>query len=423
MEQPRQAAAVKREQVCSTSVKTERGSRVVLDIGVFGARGIPSTYSGYETFLTVLLPELAARGHRVTMYCRNGEVPDARYYRGVRCVRLPAFRSKQLSTPSHGLVAAASARAARHDVVFVVNVANAAYCLLSRLSGQRMVLNTDGQEWLRGKWGVVGRRVFRSSAGLARWAANAVVADCNAMRSVYLEEFATDSTVIPYCWAGVVPSEPPPNLRSMGLSARRYFIAGGRLVPENQVAEITRAYLGSGLPHPIVVLGTANYRSPVSVQLEWMAAHDQRVILGGHIDDRAGYCGLVRDALAYIHGHLVGGMNPSLLDAMGSGARIVAASTPFNRETLGEAGDYFERPDHALSKLLRVVAVETPEAGDARRSAARSRALSHFSLTAVSAAHEALFLAVALRPVWTRTRLETQWEKALTPPPRLEPAE
>ena len=39
-----------------------------LDVGVFGARGIPSTYSGYETFLTTLLPRLAARGHRVTMY-------------------------------------------------------------------------------------------------------------------------------------------------------------------------------------------------------------------------------------------------------------------------------------------------------------------------------------------------------------------
>ena len=45
-----------------------------LDIGVFGARGIPSTYSGYETFLTTLLPALADRGHDVTMYCRPGEV-------------------------------------------------------------------------------------------------------------------------------------------------------------------------------------------------------------------------------------------------------------------------------------------------------------------------------------------------------------
>ena len=42
-----------------------------LNIGVFGGRSIPSTYSGYETFLTTLLPNLAARGHTVTMYCRR----------------------------------------------------------------------------------------------------------------------------------------------------------------------------------------------------------------------------------------------------------------------------------------------------------------------------------------------------------------
>ena len=44
-----------------------------LDIGVYGARGVPSTYSGYETFLTTLLPELVRRGDRATKYCRPGD--------------------------------------------------------------------------------------------------------------------------------------------------------------------------------------------------------------------------------------------------------------------------------------------------------------------------------------------------------------
>ena len=381
-----------------------------LDVGVFGARGIPSTYSGYETFLTVLLPELAARGHRVTMYCRDGAVPEGGSYRGVRCVRLPSLRSKQLSTPTHGLVSAVAARAARHDVVFVVNVANAAYCLLSRMSGQRMVLNTDGQEWLRGKWGVAARRVFLASARLTRWAANSVVADCAAMRAIYADQFSTESTVIPYCWGETVPAEDPPLLARLGLPARGYFVAAGRLVPENQLAEMTRAYLESGLPHPILVLGAANYASPVSEALARMAADDRRIVLGGHVDDRSEYCAIVRNAIAYLHGHQVGGMNPSLLDAMGSGARVVAAATPFNRETLGDTGDYFERPDSGLAELLRAVAGDAPGADDARRVAARARVVSEFSLAEVTAAHEALFSAVASRPVWSRTRLASRWE-------------
>ncbi|MEZ5321669.1 MAG: glycosyltransferase [Microthrixaceae bacterium] len=145
-----------------------------LDIGVYGARGIPSTYSGYETFLTLLLPELARRGDRVTMYCRSGEGFEGSDWQGVRRVVLPAVAGKNSSTLTHGAVAAMAARTARHDVVLVVNVANAAFCALGRYSGQPVVLNVDGQEWLRGKWGGVARYLprLRGSHDAARTASS-----------------------------------------------------------------------------------------------------------------------------------------------------------------------------------------------------------------------------------------------------------
>src|SRR3954451_19497438 len=96
-----------------------------LNVGVYGARGIPSTYSGYETFLTTLLPALAQRGHEVTMYCRRGQTAQSGRYQGVRRVVLPAIPGKQFNTLSHGAFAAVAARSRRHDVVLVVNVANA----------------------------------------------------------------------------------------------------------------------------------------------------------------------------------------------------------------------------------------------------------------------------------------------------------
>ena len=71
-----------------------------ISIGVYGARGVPSTYSGYETFLTTLLPELVGRGHDVTMYCRTGEGMDATPWRGVKRVVLPALPGKSFNTLS-----------------------------------------------------------------------------------------------------------------------------------------------------------------------------------------------------------------------------------------------------------------------------------------------------------------------------------
>jgi len=148
-----------------------RQSRV-LDVGVYGGRAIPSTYGGYETFLTTLLPELARRGHRVTMYCRTGVGSSDEPYLGVTRVVLPAVVSKQLNTLSHGVIAAAKSRQAGHDVVLVVNVANAPFTGLSRLTGQRVLLNTDGQEWLRGKWSPAGRWFFLNAARISRFSAD-----------------------------------------------------------------------------------------------------------------------------------------------------------------------------------------------------------------------------------------------------------
>ncbi|HMS12642.1 MAG TPA: glycosyltransferase [Microthrixaceae bacterium] len=156
-----------------------------LDIGVYGARGVPSTYSGYETFLTTLLPELVRRGDRVTMYCRPGDGMDNSEWEGVRRRVLPALPGKNFNTLTHGLVAGVAARLARHDVVLVVNVANAAYCAIGRYTRQPTLLNTDGQEWLRDKWGGTAKQVFHRSARIAGRCATALVADCEAMAAIW----------------------------------------------------------------------------------------------------------------------------------------------------------------------------------------------------------------------------------------------
>lgn len=379
-----------------------------LDIGVFGARGIPSTYSGYETFLTVLLPDLAARGHRVTMYCRAGEVESSGSYRGVRRVVLPSVRSKQLSTLTHGFVAAARTAGARHDVLLVVNVANAGACLASRMLGSRVVLNTDGQEWLRSKWGRVARGVFLASAHLARWSATALVSDSVAMRDIYRTRFGAESTVIPYCWTEIEPA-PVEDLMGYGVERRKYFVIAGRLNPENNADAIAAAYLETDLPFPLVVLGKANYASPVSRRLEELAGTDSRLVVAGHVDNRRDYALLVCESLAYLHGHSVGGINPSLLEAMGCGARVVALDTPFNREALGDGGDYFSEPSTDLGAALDRVVDEPEKLNQARRDEAGARARTRFSRPAVIDAYERLLTSVARRDRRPVAPMPTRW--------------
>ncbi len=381
-----------------------------LDIGVFGARSIPSTYSGYETFLTTLLPELVARGHSVTMYCRRGETDGTGDYLGVRRVLLPAIPGKQWNTLSHGLVASMRARAEDHDVVFAVNVANAPFCALHRFTNRPVVLNTDGQEWLRGKWGKAGRMFFKASARVAGHCATALVSDCEAMADVYRDEFHAQSTVIPYCVPALDLRKDTGVLQRVGVTRRGYFIVGARLNPENNVDAIAEAYARSSLPLPMVVLGAANYDSPVAARLHDLAARDPRIKVLGHIDDRSEFFQLLGAARSYLHGHSVGGMNPSLVEAMHAGAYIAALDTPFNRETLGAAGRYFTLD--SLAQVLGDVLDESEPTGEGLRVEAQGRATARYSVAAVVDGYEELLISAAVSPSRGPVVVPTRWSIA-----------
>jgi len=396
--------------VTSTS---DLGGSGPLEIGVYGARAIPSTYSGFETFLTTLLPELAAKGHRVTMYCRRGEDgSEASSYAGVGRVVLPAVPGKRFSTLSHGALASLVSRWSRHDVVLVVNPANSLFCWFNRLTGQPVVLNVDGQEWLRGKWGRVARRLFHFASRISGRSANALVADCRGMAEVFRDEFGAVSTVIPYCSPSFAWAPDPAVLVAQGVSPRAYLVTGGRLNPENNIDGIARAFSETDLPIPLLVLGAANYDSPVKRELERLAARDPRVRLLGHVGDRAAFLSMLNGATAYIHGHSVGGMNPSLVEAMRAGTLVVALDTVFNREVLDDAGLFFPGGIGwvgELAPILEHVTHLADEESDAYRAKAVVRAEVEFALVDVVEAYDDLLRETAGSLRRTSVRIPTRW--------------
>lgn len=381
-----------------------------LDIGVYGARGIPSTYSGYETFLTVLLPELVRRDHRVTMYCREGAVERESAHSGVSKRFLPALPTKSLSTITHGAVASLAARRAGHDVVLVVNVANAFFAPLHKWTGQSVVLNVDGQEWLRGKWGPLARRYFLQSARRARAATTGLITDSAAMGELYRDQFGASSTVIPYCWTELIPSSESILPDQYGLRAGQYFCQAGRLNPENNAVPVARAFHRSRSKMPLVILGSANYDSPVLRELKALAELDDRIRLVGHVANRSDYACIVKNAAVYVHAHSVGGVNPSLIEAMGVGAHILALGTDFNREALGVDGEYFAAFGDQLTATFDRLPDSAGEAGERSRSAAYVRVLSTYDLPSIADAYEDLLLRAAASPARRNINVATRWQ-------------
>jgi glycosyltransferase involved in cell wall biosynthesis len=361
-----------------------------LRIAMLGCRGIPSTYSGYETFFGELAPRLAARGHQVTVYCRRGifeERPSS--YRGVRLIYLPNIESKVLSTPTHTLLCMLDMLFRKVDVALVVNIVNAFQCVIPRLFGKQVAINVDGLDWKRGKWGSIGRKYFYSNAKwVGKICPRGVVADAYEMRRIYLEEFATPSVCIAY-GANIESSTNPEVLRDYGLEPFQYYLIASRLVPENNADLIVQAFERLRTDRQLAIAGAANYRSEFVERLK--RTKDPRVRFLGHVDSVERVKELHCNAYAYIHGHSMGGTNPALLKALGYGNCVLALRTPFNSEVLKDYGMFFERDAGDLARRLQELESNPQIVAECRRRAPE-RIREAYTWEKITEQYEELFL-------------------------------
>jgi glycosyltransferase involved in cell wall biosynthesis len=305
-------------------------------ISLVGTRGVPARYGGFETCVEEVGRRLVEAGHHVVVYCRpvpNGAAPLANH-RGIRLVHLPALRRKSLETLSHTALSLLHllSRRRRPDAVIVFNAANAPFLPLLRARRVPVATHVDGLEWKRGKWQNAGRRYYRIAESLAvRWS-DALIADAEGIADYYREEFRADTERIAY-GAPILEGQRHDRLSELSLEPGAYHLVVARLEPENHVDLIVEGYCSSSAKLPLVVVGSAPYADDYTRRLTDVA--DERVRFLGGVWDQELLDQLYANALSYVHGHSVGGTNPSLLRAIGAGAPTIAFDVGFNREVLG----------------------------------------------------------------------------------------
>ena len=316
-------------------------------IAILGTRGVPARYGGFETFAEELGSRLAARGHEVTVYGRDSSVPRGlRSYRGMRIVRLPAPRSKYLETVVHTLFSALHALPRHYDIVYICNAANAPSAALLRAFGRRVVLNVDGLEWQRAKWGPAGRAWHRGCAWLAAHLPIEIVTDAQVIQAHYRQAYGRETHYFAYgSLAGRSPDDG--TLARLGIEAGRYVLYVSRLEPENNAHVVLEAYRHVATDLPLVIVGDAPYASAYIDRLKRDA--DPRARFPGAVYG-AGYRALLSHAAAYVQTTEVGGTHPALVEAMGAQNAIAANDVPEHREVLGDAGLYYRGPPRACRR-------------------------------------------------------------------------
>ncbi|MGA2116718.1 MAG: DUF1972 domain-containing protein [Bryobacteraceae bacterium] len=351
-------------------------------IALLGTRGIPANYGGFETFAEEISTRLAARGHTVTVYCRERH-PETRY-RGVRLQYLPTIRHKYLDTIAHTAVSTAHLLFHRPDVALYCNGANALFTLWPRLARVPVVLNVDGIERKRKKWNTLAKAWYLLSEWLATVFPTAVVTDAETIRQYYRERYGKDSIFIPYgAEVGGVPSTAV--LERLRLSPKQYFLYVSRMEPENRALEVRQAFEQVDTPMHLALVGDAPYAQDYIRQVR--DTRDPRIAIPGAIYG-AGYLELDSHCFAYIHATEVGGTHPALIEAMGRGALVLYRDTPENAEVAGDAGIPFE-PDTLAARIRQVLSMSDEEQ-NALRARAMERVRQRYSWDAVTDAYEKL---------------------------------
>lgn len=318
-----------------------------LRFAMVGTRGVPAQYGGFETAVEEVGARLVERGHLVDVYCRN-EGQSLSEHRGMRLINAPAIRRRSLETLSHSGLSIAHAAWSRPDAMVVFNAANAPYLPFVRAARIPAAVHVDGLEWKRAKWAGAGARYYRRAEAMAARSGLPLIADARGIADHLRETYGRDSHFIPY---GAPILEPPSTLlANLGLEAGEYHLVVARMEPENHVSTAMQGHRLSGSPRPLVVVGSAPYESAYTREIDDLARHPGIRNLGA-VWDQDLLNQLYAHCRSYLHGHSVGGTNPSLLRALGCGAPVTAYDVNFNREVTAGHARFFTDPESVAAAI------------------------------------------------------------------------
>ena len=361
-----------------------------MKIAFLGSRGIPARYSGFETFYEQLTVRLAGRGHDVTVFNRYPFVPlKDPTYKGVKIIRLPTISHKSLDTIVHTFLSVLRLPFIRPDLVYFCGVGNAIFCLPCRWLDIPTIINVDGEDWARKKWGGFASRWLLWSEAWASRFADIVVADARVIQKRYRELYDRETIFVPY--GANIPTQTPASdiLSRLGLEPDGYILFVSRLVPENRAELLIEAFKGITTDKKLVIVGDAPYSEEYKQSLR--DAADDRVVFAGYVfaDD---YAAISRQAALFCLPSGIDGTRPVLLDQMGFGNCIVVRNSPANIEVAGDAAATFDG-DHEVESLRATIAdlLNHPEERTRLGAAAKERVARLYDWEVITSQYEEMF--------------------------------
>ena len=363
-----------------------------MKIALLGTRGVPASYSGFETCVEQLGKRLVTKGHNVTVYCRSHHITyPENHYEGMRLIKLPTIPNKYLDTILHSFLSSIHALFENYDIALYFIAGNSPVTWIPRIVGTKTIINVDGLDWKRDKWPELAKKYIQFAEYLSTKLPNAYLTDSRVVQTYYQNRFHSIPPYIPY--GSDIEVVPPGELISLlGLIPQKYILFVGRLVPENCAHHLVEAFKKLDTEYKCLIVGDAPYAEEYQAELKKLAKDDSRIIFTGYIFGK-GYHELGSNASIFVETSGVGGTHPALIEAMAFGNCVVVNNTAENLETIGSDGFSYDGligPESLSIELSRLLA--RPDLIEEYQKKAKDRAARVYTWDNVTDAYEDLFL-------------------------------
>lgn len=341
-----------------------------MKIAFIGSVGVPNLYGGFEIFLESCCPIFAQHFEKVFVTCDRSRYSErAPFWMGVCRVFVPV-RANGGQSVIHDLFAY-MAVFWRVKVIVVLGVSGGMFFPLFRLmclvTGKKLIVNVDGIESRRSKFSVFKQRFLYFSDRLAQRFSHRVVIDNEALRQ-HLDPYVQQNAVlITYPGDHVLRGSRNQNSRR----SNSHYLTICRIEPENQCHLLLESFARTG-SGTYVFLGNwdaSEYGRRLRSQYRDVPGLEMR----DPVYDKNVLADLRENCDCYLHGHSVGGTNPSLVEMLFYECKILAFDCIFNRNTAGDTIGYFKSSDELVFHLKNIGNVQRTNRSSIRHLYTRER--------------------------------------------------
>lgn len=359
-------------------------------IRILGTRGIPACHGGFETFAEGFSKYLVANGWNVSVYCQetgHGKIREEDW-NGIKRIIVPVAKDSSLGSIFFDLKSVIHA-ASSPELCLTLGYNTAIFNILLRLKGIKTIMNMDGIEWSRAKWSWPARVWLYLNEWIGARVSNVLVADHPEIAK-HLERHTRASKIVMIPYGAEAPESPQESvLKQYGVLPHEYALVIARPEPENSILEIVTAWSMEKRNFKLIVVGNYDKSNPYHRKV--LDAASDEVIFAGAIYDKNVVGSLRWFAAFYIHGHQVGGTNPSLVESLACGNPILAHDNRFNRWVAGNGMLYFSNATECAEALAK--AIENPHILVGMCALAKEKHNSFFSNEKIWEAYEGILKA------------------------------